>query len=314
MKRPSDILVAIQDSRWGGAAAQARAVADRWAAAAWLAGRRRGRVGEPADPELVRDALEAALLPAGARVLEAHALETDPPAAVGAAMAELAAEVDALVVVVPVWPAGRRAASSATRTLRRPEWWLATAAEAGLEPWVELRRGGRHACFVLGRPRPAVARAAAPPVPPSGFHIRICDDLSRATSFTWISASIALALERIGVRVSIAPTELSSSIEPERRRALGALVERGSAPRATAEVGWTHFWPEYRRPLGGDQPLALFAVNYAFAGSAPDGWDPWMRGLVEGSLPLGPISTFCSEVLSAAGVGAERLDLVPLAP
>ena len=158
------------------------------------------------------------------------------------------------------------------------------------------------------------AAGGAAAVAPSGFHIRICDDLSRPTSFTWISASIALALERIGVRVSIAPTELSASIEPERRRALEALVERGSAPRATAEVGWTHFWPEYRRPLGGEQPLALFAVNYAFAESSPDGWDPWMRGLVEGSQPLGPISTFCAEVLSTAGVGEERLDVVPLAP
>ncbi len=167
---------------------------------------------------------------------------------------------------------------------------------------------------MLGRPKPAAPRAAPAAPAPSGFHVRICDDLSRPTSFTWISASIALALERIGVRVSIAPTELSASIEPDRRRALEALIERGSAPRATAEVGWTHFWPEYRRPLGGEQPLALFAVNYAFAESSPDGWDPWMRGLVEGSQPLGPISTFCAEVLSKAGVGEERLDVVPLAP
>jgi glycosyltransferase involved in cell wall biosynthesis len=316
MKRPSDILVAIQDGRWGGAIARARAVADRWAATPWLAARRGSGAGP--DPALVRDALEAALLPSGAKTRivgneSGPPLDHLPPAAVGPALAGLAAEADALVVVVPVWPAGRRAASSATRTLRRPEWWLTAAAEAGLEPWVELRRGGGHACLVLGRPK-AAARAAPPAVAPSGFHVRICDDLSRPTSFTWISASIALALERIGVRVSIAPTELSASIEPERRRALEALVERGSAPRATAEVGWTHFWPEYRRPLGGEQPLALFAVNYAFADSSPDGWDPWMRGLVEGSQPLGPISTFCAEVLSNAGVGEERLDVVPLAP
>src|SRR4051794_2407634 len=198
MKRPSDILAAIQDGRWGGAAARARAVADRWAAAAWLTARRRGD-GEPPSPDLVRDALEAALLPAGAkgRVVPEldrvplpwpavasgapldHVAPLDhlPPAAVGAALKELAEGVDALVVVVPVWPAGRRPASARTRTLRRPEWWLATAAEAGLEPWVELRRGGPYACVVLRRPRPAVAGPAPPAVPPSGFHIRICDDL-----------------------------------------------------------------------------------------------------------------------------------------
>ena len=236
-----------------------------------------------------------------------------PPAAVGPALAGLAAEVDALVVVVPVWP------GAAGGLLRHPDPAAARMVAGrggggGAGAVGRAAAGWGHACLVLGRPRPAAPRAASPPVAPSGFHVRICDDLSRPTSFTWISASIALALARIGVRVSIAPTELSASIEPERRRALEALVERGSAPRATAEVGWTHFWPEYRRPLGGEQPLALFAVNYAFAESSLDGWDPWMRGLVEGSQPLGPISTFCAEVLSSAGVGEERLDVVPLAP
>src|SRR6187551_1836065 len=123
MKRPSDILVASQDGRWGGAIARARAVADRWAAAAWLAARRGS--GEAPDPALVRDALEAALLPAGAetRVIGGRSpaaighpdepsaaagppLDQLPPAAVAPALAGLAAEVDALVVVVPVWPAG----------------------------------------------------------------------------------------------------------------------------------------------------------------------------------------------------------------
>src|SRR3954452_16446614 len=82
MKRPSDILVAIQDGRWGGAIARARAVADRWAAAAWLAARRGD--GERADPALARDALEAALLPAGAKVrMVGAAGETALPTATG---------------------------------------------------------------------------------------------------------------------------------------------------------------------------------------------------------------------------------------
>ena len=39
-----------------------------------------------------------------------------------------------------------------------------------------------------------------------------------------------------------------------------------------------------------------------------------MAELVAGSLPLAPISTFCREVLVAAGVAPERTDVVPLAP
>src|SRR3954452_4882025 len=118
MKRASDILGAVQDGRWGGASARARAVADRWAAAAWLAARRGS--GRGPDPALVRDALEAALLPAGATtrlvadperlpappaaIGRPHAsspaagppLDQLPPAAVGPSLAAVAAEVDAL--------------------------------------------------------------------------------------------------------------------------------------------------------------------------------------------------------------------------
>jgi glycosyltransferase involved in cell wall biosynthesis len=312
VKRWSDILAAVEDSRWSGAAVRVRGLADRWAADAWLALRR--RPGRAADPALVRDAMDAALLPPGTVVKRVDDVAEQAPAAVPAALARLAADAGALVVVVPVWPAGRGAVSSRTRTLRRSGWWHAAAAEAGLEPWVELRReAGGHACLVLRRPGPASAPPARAPGRGAEPHIRIRDDLSRATSFTWITASIALALERIGTSVSIAPTELSPSIEPERRRALAALVERGGSVRGS-EVGWTHFWPEYRRRLGGAHPLALFAVNYGFAGSELDGWDPWMRELVEGDMPLGPISTFCADVLAEAGVPRERLDLVPLAP
>jgi glycosyltransferase involved in cell wall biosynthesis len=350
LKRPSHILLAHQDSRWTAPVVRLWRAADRYAAAGWCLVRRAAPVGElePAVSELVRDALEAALLPAGLALhvtgpranplrsgLAGLSVDTSPGTAVGAvilvvaggledraagevpaAIAALAADVVALVVLVPVWPDGRRFASSRTRTLRRAVWWHQAAARGGLEPWVELRReAGGHACLVL-RPAPEGDRRELPRAAPSrtGLHIRIHDDLSRATSFTWISASIALALEREGVSVSIAPTELTSSIGPARRRALGALIERGRAPAATAEVGWTHFWPEYRRPLGGEHPLALFALNYAFARSDRDGWDPWMRRLIEDSTPLGAISTFCADVLAKAGVRAERLHHVPLAP
>src|SRR3954454_19778174 len=82
MKRPAAILVAMQDGRWGGAIARARAVADRWAAAAWLAARR-GEAEGP-GPALVRDALEGALLPAGAKGRMAGAVgETPLPTSTG---------------------------------------------------------------------------------------------------------------------------------------------------------------------------------------------------------------------------------------
>ena len=289
----------------------------------------RARPRRPPSAEvgaLVRDALDAALLPAGhriavlgdpgpltdARVTASESLERLAPAAVPATLRRLGATADAVLVVAPVWPSAR----SGARTLRRAAWWTEAAAAAGLEPLVELRRqAGGRVCLVLRQavapapPLPAAPRSASRPL-----RLRLNDDLSRDTSFAWISASIALALERTGVAVSIAPTELPRSLEPGRRRALARLIERGAPPRSASEIGWTHFWEAYRRPLRGEHPLALYATNVRFARSERGAWDPWMAELVSGSLPLAPISSFCREVLVAAGVAPERTDVVPLAP
>jgi glycosyltransferase involved in cell wall biosynthesis len=252
----------------------------------------------------------------GGALIVAGGAEQSRPEVVPEAIAAFGAAADALFLLVPVWPRGRRAVAAGARTLRRAEWWYEAATRSGLEPWVELRREAEgHACLALGPPRAQTVTSPAPRRRSSrpGLHIRIHDDLSRGTSFAWVSASIALALEADGVSVSIAPTEVTRSIAPARRRNLDALMERGRAPAATAEVGWTHFWPQYRRRLGGEHPLALFAVNYGFARADRAAWDPWMRALVDGDAALGPISSFCGDVLAAAGVGAERLDVVPLA-
>ena len=275
---------------------------------------------------LVRDALDAALLPAGHRIAvlgdpghvpdvrftASESLERLPPAQVPATLRRLAAAADAVLVVAPVWPAAR----SGARTLRREAWWTEVASGAELEPLVEWRgRAAGRVCLVLRRAVAQAPPAAHAPRAGSGeLRLRINDDLSRDTSFAWISASIALALERTGVAVSIAPTELPRSLEPGRRRALARLIDRGAPSRSVSEIGWTHFWEAYRRPLGGKHPLALYATNVRFAHADPGAWDPWMAELVAGSLPLAPISLFCREVLVAAGVAPERTDVVPLAP
>jgi len=322
VRRRLDILLAAPVARAAAMRAD-RALADALAIA--LRARRSRR--PPAEVgELVRDALDAALLPAGRRVAvlgdpgpvtgaditATQSLERLRPAAVPAAIRRLGAAADAVLVVAPVWPAAR----SGSRTLRRASWWTEAAAVAGLEPLVELRRqAAGRVCLVL---RHAVAQPEPPPAAPrSGSReprLRINDDLSRDTSFAWISASIALALERLGVAVSIAPTELPPSLEPGRRRALGRLIERGAPPRPASEIGWTHFWEAYRRPLHGEHPLALYATNVRFARADRGAWDPWMAELVSGSLPLAPISSFCREVLLEAGVPPDRTDIVPLAP
>ena len=320
------------------------------AAARRRIGRGAGERRDPADvAELAAAVLGPSLITDGVRVLgpeadavaalladrwpQARALSS--PADVGAQDAavvlglerlgsrEAARQLAALhharlvVVLTPVWPEGRAAAMAGApiRTLRSRRWWLARAAEAGLTPALELRTPLARAGSVVLEPRPADPPPAPRPVARTRPEVvaRINDDLSLGNSFAWISASIALGLADLGVPVSIAPTELSTSFDAERRERLAGLIERGPAPaRVDAEIGWTHFWPQYQRPLGGRVPLALFAINYCFRGNDPAAFDPWLRQLVASPQPLAPISTFCRDVLLDAGVPAERLRIVPM--
>lgn len=239
-----------------------------------------------------------------------------PPGEVEAALARLGARAP-VVLLLSTWPEGRTAALRAprVRTLRSRDWWRTQGARAGLESLVEVRRlAAGHDCLVLRPSSPGRTATRARPAPRGrGAAIRINDDLSNASSFAWISASIALALARSGARVSIAPTAISTSFGPQRRERLASMIERHGPPADVAsEVGWTHFWPEYRRPLAGRLPLPLFAINYELAGGDRTDLDPWMRELASSSTPVAPISSFCRDVLVTVGVAAERTHVVPM--
>lgn len=237
----------------------------------------------------------------------------------------LAALHDAELVVVcpPLWPQARALAfaGQGTRTLRTRSWWDTLAAAAGLAPAVEfrlcdgdrdvlvfepLRSQGRNQRIFASRPtRSVAARNVA---------IRVHDDLSVGCAFSWCSASIALALDDLGVPVSVAPTAISPSFGAERRARLQGLIERVSPARTVdAELGWTHYWPQYRRKLGGRVSLPLFAINYRFARRELNDFDPWMRDLVQGQARVVPISGFCRDVLHDAGMALDRLPVVPMA-
>jgi Family 4 Glycosyltransferase in conflict systems len=226
-----------------------------------------------------------------------------------------------VIVCPPLWPSGRTAAlnEQGIKLLRPREWWYARAEEAGLTEALTIRRGGGDRDALVfgtttspGFSKPPSSREQFPAAP--DVVVRINDDLSSGVAFSWCSASIALALDELGVNVSIAPTALSPSFGPQRLTRLQGLLEReGARTDADAEVGWTHFWPKYHRPLRGRTPVPLFAVNYCFRQQAREGFDPWIRSLVEGGGPVAPISTFCREVLVDAGIAPGQLPIVPMA-
>lgn len=278
-----------------------------------LARLRSGRGVEPSaeETELLRDALGAA----GVALEDVPVLRLDAGTEDDARLLLQRASEELIVgATVAVWPRGRGAAVRGGRLLRPRGWWHAEAERAGLRPALDFRRDvdGVEALVLtrLGGSEPGrYPRRARPEV-----LVRVNDPLDVANSFAWISASIALALEELEIPVSIAPTAISASFDPDRRARLEALIEPpGRPPSFESEIGWTHFWPRYRRPLAGRVPLPLFAINYRFAQRDPAAFDPWMRGLVEAGGPLAPISTFCQEVLADAGLPAERAPVVPMA-
>ena len=264
------------------------------------------RVQAAADPSVERTADV---------VLSAGELESGPPAEAEDRLAALARLAPTVVALLPLWPEGRSTARRlGARTLRPRAWWEAAAARRGLEPLLSASGDAGMACLAFAEP-PEPAGGAAPARRPrrSAPVCRVNDDLSVTASFSFISASIAIALDDAGVPVSIAPTRPTDALGPEVTRRIAPLIETGASnDGADCEIGWTHYWKPYRRPLGGRRPLPLFAINYGFSESDPAGFDPWLRGLIEGDGPIAPISAFCRDVLVAAGVEEARLSVVPM--
>jgi hypothetical protein len=215
-----------------------------------------------------------------------------------------------LLVIEPVWPdaRGRLARGEASGRPRSRTWWARTAGRAGLRVVAETRTGADGAAGMALRHRPAEPAPTRVSVR-EPLRVHVDDDLSLSTSFAWISASLALALHARGATVSIEPCGLSPALL-DRRAPLRRLM--GPAADAQCHLGWTHYWPQYRRELGGAVPLALFAVNHRFADDDRRAVDPWLASLARPGRRLAPISTFCRDVLVQAGVDAADCHLVPM--
>jgi glycosyltransferase involved in cell wall biosynthesis len=265
----------------------------------------------------------------------AAALQGDPRGAVARVLVEAvgrhrgrsaaralarAADGAALVVLLePAWPEGCHfvLGGGASTRPRRVETWRRLAERAGLEVAAEMRPAeGRLLGLALRRrgpdAEPAPETQPSPRVTSEPARIRIHDDLSHSTAFAWTTGKLALALHARGADLTIAPTALAPSFSSAERRSLRQLMSVTAPPDLDGELGYTHYWREYQRPLGGRRPLALCAINYTFSRADRRPLDPWLAGLVNDGVGLAPVSSFCRDTLLLAGVSEERLGIVPM--
>ncbi|MDD4735450.1 MAG: glycosyltransferase [Kiritimatiellae bacterium] len=141
-----------------------------------------------------------------------------------------------------------------------------------------------------------------------GIHLVM--DAAHPNAFTWATVELALALDALGVSVSIPPAVIHSSI-PESRAVVLRRLMRRPAERAV-HVKWSHFWPHHlRAPLFGDVNVEIMCTNYRYREGAGH-LDPWMRHVQCNTYRKVAVSTFNQHALADLGFAAEDCPGIPL--
>jgi glycosyltransferase involved in cell wall biosynthesis len=143
--------------------------------------------------------------------------------------------------------------------------------------------------------------------PPVHFAV----DLSLATSFTWITVDLIMALQEIGAAVSLTTTGLSDSIEPRYRRALPPLM-KVQRP-GVCSIGWAHYWAPYQimRPTG-KGAMTFVALNHLLAAPFGEPSDAWMQQVAADPAWKLAISNFCGHTLLQNGIDSRRIRVINL--
>lgn len=130
-------------------------------------------------------------------------------------------------------------------------------------------------------------------------------------SFTWVTSSLALALEDLGMKVSLKPTPINPSVGAEAMPRMQSMMLR--EPSKRVQIKWNHFWEMYlAEELSGDINAEIFVTNYRYGRRSVHELDRWMRQVVLGTHRKLPISQFCHDALTELGVPEERSAILPL--
>lgn len=133
-------------------------------------------------------------------------------------------------------------------------------------------------------------------------------------SFADITLSLAKTLDKMGIPISVEPSEIASHLTRYSTAEENHLLAKwmNTAPSDLFQLKWSHYWkPFFLKELNGHLNLEFFAINYEFARN-DDEYDYWIYDAVNNSSHILAVSEYSKNVLIQAGCSAQKVSVIPL--
>ncbi|MGL5058946.1 MAG: glycosyltransferase family 4 protein [Microcoleus sp.] len=133
-------------------------------------------------------------------------------------------------------------------------------------------------------------------------------------SFADITLSLAKTLDKMGIPVSVEPSEIAPHVArictASENRLLAKWMERN--PSELFQLKWSHYWkPYFLKEIEGHLNLEFFAINYEFAKNDAE-FDYWIYDAVHTASHKLAVSEFSKNVLIQAGCSPDNISVLPL--
>lgn len=114
-------------------------------------------------------------------------------------------------------------------------------------------------------------------------------------AFRWVTESLADALTGLGHPARVIPPEIAG---------------RAQRNAGTNQIGWAHYWPQYRELAKSVEPAyEVFVTNFEIARQGD--LTPWVAELCARPSVKLAVSNYCWDVLVGLGVPQDRVRVVP---
>ncbi len=133
-------------------------------------------------------------------------------------------------------------------------------------------------------------------------------------SFADITLSLAKTLDKMGIPISVEPSQIASHITCNSTPEENHLLEKwmSTPPSELFHIKWSHYWkPYFLKKLNGYLNLELFAINYEFVKNTDD-YDYWIYDAVNNLSHKIAVSQYSKNVLIKAGCPAAKVSVMPL--
>jgi glycosyltransferase involved in cell wall biosynthesis len=133
-------------------------------------------------------------------------------------------------------------------------------------------------------------------------------------SFADITLSLAKTLDKMGIPISVEPSQIAPHVTRISTEAENNLLAKwmSNSPSDLFQIKWSHYWkPYFLKELNAHLNLEFFAINYEFATNHEE-FDYWMYDAVNNSSHKLAVSEYSKNVLIQAGCPAANVSVIPL--